>query len=313
MKKNTLTVTIGIPAYNEERNIESLLKILLSQKEKGFTLRNIIVVSDASTDRTAEIVKSIKNKRVVLVVNKNRLGQNVSQNIIFSMVKTDVVVLFEADTRPSNNSYLSRLLSPLRTSKDVGFAYGNIEPIGSKSLVGRVIDTQFLIYHNVLLRQRGPSFFTSGRSGRAFMSIVYKRLRWPADVPEDAYAHFWCKNNAVRIAFSSGAVTYFKTPQTKRDFFVAYHKINTARTALMKHFPAALLRSHFKRDLVFSLTILMSFILSSPLYFVMYGYLQILLLVGRKNFGIHYPKKWPSMTSTKTLSPEFSVNTGGTP
>lgn len=312
MKKNTLTVTIGIPAYNEKRNIESLLKILLSQKEKGFTLRNIIIVSDGSTDRTAEIVKSIKNKRVVLVVNKNRLGQNVSQNIIFSMVKTDVVVLFEADTRPSNSMYIARLLSQLRQSDNVGLVYGNIEPVGSKTLIGRTLDKQFSIYHRNLLLRRGSSFFTSGRSGRAFTGVVYEQLRWPVDVPEDAYAHFWCKNNAVKIAFSSRAVTYFKTPQTKRDFFVAHHKIKTARAALVKHFPDSLLKSHFKRDLAFSLSLFLSFILKYPFYFATYLYLQILLMIGRKNFGIHYPIKWPSMTSTKTLSPEFAVNTGGT-
>lgn len=312
MKNKKITVTVGIPAYNEERNIKNLLTVLLSQIENGFYLRNIIVVSDGSTDRTAELVKSLKDPRVVLVVNKKRLGQNTSQNIIFSMSRSDLVVLFEADTYSSSNNYLVRLFSPLRKKKHIGFAYGNIEPVGSNSLLGHILDSQFMIYHRILLKHRGSPFFTSGRSGRAFTRDIYKRLRWPVDVPEDAYALFWCKNNAVKIAFSSGAVTYFKTPQTKRDFFVAYHKISTARAALAKHFPATLLRSHFKRNLFFRFSIILSFIRLAPLYFVLYGYLRTILFFRQRTLGIYYPKKWQSMPSTKTLAQGYVVNSGGT-
>jgi glycosyltransferase involved in cell wall biosynthesis len=48
MKKN-MTVTIGIPAYNEAANITSLLMALLAQNTPNFKLESIIVASDGST------------------------------------------------------------------------------------------------------------------------------------------------------------------------------------------------------------------------------------------------------------------------
>ena len=55
------TLSIGIPAFNEEANIYFLLKDLLSQKMDQFNLERIIVNSDGSTDDTIEQVKRIKN------------------------------------------------------------------------------------------------------------------------------------------------------------------------------------------------------------------------------------------------------------
>jgi len=54
--KKLITVSIGIPAYNEEANIGKLLSSLIKQKEAGFIIKEIIVVSDQSTDKTDEIV-----------------------------------------------------------------------------------------------------------------------------------------------------------------------------------------------------------------------------------------------------------------
>ena len=49
---NTQSITIGIPAYNEEANIKYLLKLLLNQKIKNAAIHEVIVVSDGSTDGT---------------------------------------------------------------------------------------------------------------------------------------------------------------------------------------------------------------------------------------------------------------------
>ncbi len=51
MKKIT-TISIGIPAFNEAVTIKRLLRSVLAQKEKGFVLREIIVLCDGSTDGT---------------------------------------------------------------------------------------------------------------------------------------------------------------------------------------------------------------------------------------------------------------------
>ena len=68
------TVTIGIPAYNEEANIKNLLDSILSQIQNNFIIDEIIVVSDGSSDKTADIVRSLNNSLINLIEDKERLG-----------------------------------------------------------------------------------------------------------------------------------------------------------------------------------------------------------------------------------------------
>jgi glycosyltransferase involved in cell wall biosynthesis len=68
------TVTIGIPAFNEEANIAHILKALLKQDTSKYILEKIIVSSDASEDNTNAIVKSLKSPLIDLIENTKRDG-----------------------------------------------------------------------------------------------------------------------------------------------------------------------------------------------------------------------------------------------
>lgn len=64
-----IDVSIGIPAYNEERNIGRLLTAILNQKTQSVNISQIVVVSSGSTDKTDFIVESFSKEddRVVLI------------------------------------------------------------------------------------------------------------------------------------------------------------------------------------------------------------------------------------------------------
>ena len=57
-------VTIGIPSYNEERNIINLLDSLVTQPSKDIFISEIII-SDDSTDRTPELVEKFAKKIII--------------------------------------------------------------------------------------------------------------------------------------------------------------------------------------------------------------------------------------------------------
>src|SRR3989338_6163778 len=98
MNRQKLTVTIGIPVYNEEKNIRFLLDSLLRQNETYYKIQKIIVISDSSSDNSNKIITSFREHRIQLIINRTRKGQIYTQNTVFSLANTDVVVLFEADT-----------------------------------------------------------------------------------------------------------------------------------------------------------------------------------------------------------------------
>jgi len=86
-----LNVTIGLPAYNEEKNIAS---IILKLKNKVDT---IIVCNDGSTDLTGKIARELG---VIVIEHEKNLGYGKSIQSIFLKAKeinSDILVTFDAD------------------------------------------------------------------------------------------------------------------------------------------------------------------------------------------------------------------------
>ena len=94
-RNNKPTLTIGIPAYNEEGNIEKIIKSLFLQKEYNFELQKILVVSDSSTDNTNTILKTIKHTKFEYMIMNKRSGQPNVQNEIIKKSNSDLLLLFQ--------------------------------------------------------------------------------------------------------------------------------------------------------------------------------------------------------------------------
>lgn len=111
-------VSVVIPCLNEEKTIavciEKIRKVFAEQKIDG----EIIVVDNASTDKSNEIAKKLN---VMLVVEKNR-GYGASYIAGFNAVKGDIVIMGDAD-----NTYdfleIPKFLKALSNGSD--FAIGS--------------------------------------------------------------------------------------------------------------------------------------------------------------------------------------------
>lgn len=69
--KKQLDYSVVIPTYNRAHLLTHA--IISALKQKGVLLE-VIVIDDCSTDKTEEVVKKIKDKRIRYFKNKNRLG-----------------------------------------------------------------------------------------------------------------------------------------------------------------------------------------------------------------------------------------------
>lgn len=91
MEVEIIKISVVIPAYNEEKDINLCLDALTSQTSKNY---EIVVVNDASTDNTAGIVKKYKLRLFNL---KQRYPVSFVRNYGVSKAKGDVVVFVDAD------------------------------------------------------------------------------------------------------------------------------------------------------------------------------------------------------------------------
>src|SRR3989338_10835968 len=126
MDNNRFTITIGIPAYNEEQNIGNLLKSVFSQKEDGYLLKEIIVISDGSTDKTIDIAKKFSSdKRLKILDYSQRKGKSYRVNALLKSLKNEVLITIDSDSILKDEFVIKELIQPFKTKKNVGLVAGN--------------------------------------------------------------------------------------------------------------------------------------------------------------------------------------------
>jgi cellulose synthase/poly-beta-1,6-N-acetylglucosamine synthase-like glycosyltransferase len=90
------SITIGISAYNEEKNIAASINSALKSQPSPM---EVIVVASGCTDNTEGVVKEIgrKEKKVKLISEKVRKGKGSAINLILKHAKGKFIVMTDAD------------------------------------------------------------------------------------------------------------------------------------------------------------------------------------------------------------------------
>ena len=100
-KKSNFSISVIIPARNEEKNLENLFNSL---KNQGVNVKEIILVDDGSTDRTPEIGKKHKVKVVSLKsLPKGWVGKSWACYNGAKVATGDYFLFLDADTQLKNN------------------------------------------------------------------------------------------------------------------------------------------------------------------------------------------------------------------
>lgn len=94
MTNNAPKVSILVPVFNAERFIADTIAAVLAQTYTDFEL---ILLDDASTDKTAEIVKSFTDERIVYVRNTENLGISANRNKLISMARGEYIAVLDHD------------------------------------------------------------------------------------------------------------------------------------------------------------------------------------------------------------------------
>jgi glycosyltransferase involved in cell wall biosynthesis len=202
-----LKITIGIPAYNEEKNIASIIT-----KLKNIT-DSIIVCDDGSSDMTSEISK---NLGAIVISHKKNMGYGAAIRTIFQKsveLDSDILVTFDADGQHRIDD-VNKILQPLENNEadivigsrflDNESKVPNYRKIGIKvitqvtnaSLKKKLTDSQsgFRAYNKQALTQISPSEMGMGISTEILIKASNKGLRI-AEIPitilyhDDASTH----------------------------------------------------------------------------------------------------------------------------
>lgn len=125
-------ISISLPAYNEEKSIRGTLEALLGLDYPA-DRRQILVISDASTDGTDAIVREFAPRGVELVRLPTRAGKTAAENAAAGHFRGDIVVNTDATIRipPASLKPLIRALQDptigVASGRDVSVGRAQIE------------------------------------------------------------------------------------------------------------------------------------------------------------------------------------------
>jgi len=214
---NTPGVTVGIPAFNEENNIQAILKDILNQKRQGYRLENIIVASDGSTDATVKKVKAINSPIITVLDNPDRKGVAVRQNQLMNKSNSDVLVLLNADLSIKDPKFIYKITRPF-LDKTVDLASVNILPVAPKYFFGKMlyVSTEYknLVFNNF---HSGDNWYTCHGAARAFSKRLYKNIIFKRSVGEDLYSYLYTKYHSYNYAFVKEATVKYRLPENLHD------------------------------------------------------------------------------------------------
>ena len=215
-----MKITIGIPAYNEEKSIA-----LIITKLKKIT-DSIIVCDDGSSDMTAEISK---NLGATVISHKKNMGYGVAINSIFQKSKelnVDLLVTFDADGQHRVED-IEKVVEPIKNNTadlvigsrflDKKSDVPNYRKIGIKvitkvtnaSIRKKLTDSQsgFRAYNGQVLSQISPSDMGMGISTEILIKSSSKGLR----IMEVPITILYSGNTPTHNPVSHGTSVLFST------------------------------------------------------------------------------------------------------
>ncbi len=223
-------ISVVVCTYNDESTIARVLDAI---SRLTYNPLEVIVINDASTDRTGQIAKSFN---VALIDNPSNMGLGFSQNLGLSLAKGEHLALVQSDCEILQDDWLERMLESMVEDVAVvvsqreikNFAelsagarfFNAVAPQDLENKAGRPLDQNYCrgkadLYRTSVLRQLGGwnrAFFTAGED--TDLSIRLRKSGYRIVLHPSAKVRYLFSNRqttiggALRKAFLYGSAAY---------------------------------------------------------------------------------------------------------
>ena len=223
--KKMLKCSVGIMAYNEEKNIGRLLSALLGQELEKAKIEEIWVVASGCTDRTEEIVRdfSQKDRRIRLLAQEKREGKASAINLWIKNASPDILVMESADTIPEKDT-VENMVSPFQ-NPEIGMTGAHPIPTNNpKTFMGFATHLLWNLHHHISLKNPKMGEMV------AFRKVI-------SEIPQDtavdeASIEAAIKKLGYRVKYAPDAIVRNKGPENMKDFLKQRKRIQTGHLEL---------------------------------------------------------------------------------
>lgn len=125
------TVSIILPTHNRAQRLKQSIKSILHQTYPDFEL---IVIDDASTDKTAEVVKSFKDKRISYFRQQKNRGAAAARNVGLKKARAKLIAFNDDDDIWDKRKLEKQVKAFTQAEPKIGVVY-----VGMKRIKGNEI------------------------------------------------------------------------------------------------------------------------------------------------------------------------------
>lgn len=211
------SVSVVVPAYNEERQIAGAIEALLLQDYPA-SLLQILVLSDASTDATDQIVGGYATRGVELLRMPQRSGKTKAENVASGHLRGEIVVNTDASTR-LHPAAVRELVARMGDSR-VGVASGRDVSISVLRDGSNPTEAGYVGYEMWIRALETRTGGIVGASGSCYaIRAELHRIPIRDDLSRDFSAALTAREHGLRAVSIDDAVCFVaRTASLKREY-----------------------------------------------------------------------------------------------
>jgi cellulose synthase/poly-beta-1,6-N-acetylglucosamine synthase-like glycosyltransferase len=216
-------ISITLPAYNAEKTLRPVLEGLV-HLEYPVELRQIVVVSDGSTDGTDALVAEYAHLGVELLRHAPRVGKTEVENFAMTTLTGEIIVNTDASVALKPDA-VWRLVAALSDPR-VGVSSGRDISVATVGATGRGGESAYVGYEMWLRALETDVDAIVGASGCVYaVRAELHRRQLPGYLARDFSSALWARLNGFRAVSVRDAVCFVPRAATVRIEF--HRKVRT--------------------------------------------------------------------------------------
>lgn len=216
-----MRISVVIPTYNEEKNIE---KCLLSIKNQTIKPYEIIVADSNSEDRTVEIAK--KYAKVIVIKPKVRtvaIGRQAGADV----AKGDIIAFTDADSQPERN-WLEKIKKEFEDKRVIA-VYGEVLTERPYTILSK--------FYNLFLKVSRPLFPSPAGMNIAVRKSAFEKEKFNiylVTCEEIDLFNRLKKHGKIKFVNAVVRTSARRIRKFNIVWFMIYHTINLVRYHILK-------------------------------------------------------------------------------
>ncbi|HEV8238237.1 MAG TPA: poly-beta-1,6-N-acetyl-D-glucosamine synthase [Thermoanaerobaculia bacterium] len=214
-------VTVLIPCHNEELSIEQVVRTAAASRYPGL---EVLVIDDASTDATAEVLRRLQGElpRLRVLTLAHNLGKAQALNLGALASDSEYLMCVDADALLEEDA-IAWMVHDLERNPRVGAVTGNPRVLNRTTLVSRVQVGEFSAIVGMIKRTQrllGRVYTVSGVCSCFRRLAVHEVGYWSTDtVTEDVDISWKLQLAYWGILYEPRAVCWILVPETTRGLW----------------------------------------------------------------------------------------------